>query len=103
MIIYVSNTNMIELYGLRGAVDNEFVNDATVTLTIKSLAGTIVDGPLDMVPTNESPPKGNYRAIVDHDLDLLPNTSYMAVIDVDAGPNRIGHWEMKFRPTTRER
>jgi len=103
MIFYVANTNEIVLYGLRGAVDGLPVNTATVTLTIKDLEGEVLMEDIPMVLTTESPPKGDYRAVVDADVSLLPNTSYIAVVDANAGPGRIGHWELKFRPTVRER
>lgn len=101
-VVYVANTNVLDLIGLKSVVDNAFVNSATVTVTVKDSALVAVTGqtwPTAMVyvPTSN----GNYRAYFENDLALTNKKKYIAVIDADAGVNRIGHWEFPFTAATR--
>lgn len=101
-IVYVANTNVIELAGLKDAVEGEFVNDATVTVTVKDGDGEEVAGqtwPATMGFVTDS--DGLYRGIIEDDVELTAGTTYYAHVEVDAGPDRIGHWEFAFVPKTR--
>ncbi|WP_217577326.1 hypothetical protein [Mesorhizobium sp. GbtcB19] len=103
-IVYVANTNLIEVLGLKSAVEGEFIGDATVTVTVKDGAGTNVSGqtwPLTLTSTDGTEPEGNYRGILKDTLDLTAGTQYFAHVDADAGADRIGHWEFAFTPKTR--
>jgi len=104
--VYVQNTNLLEIFHLRSAVDDEFVDNAAISVTVvKASDGEEVDGedwPIVMEPFgDESPSQGNYRAVISDMVDFEPNARYIALIDVDAGPQRIAHWEIPF--TARER
>lgn len=102
MTAFVANTNLLELIGLTSAIEDEFINDATVTVTIKDGVGNNVTGatwPLAMDYVTAS--DGNYRTILTHELAFAHNAKYVAAIDADGGTNRIGHWEFPFRPATR--
>ncbi|MDX8513529.1 hypothetical protein [Mesorhizobium captivum] len=101
-VVYVGNTNIIELTGLKSAVEGTYVNDADVTVTVKDADGNAVAGqtwPAAMTYVAAS--NGNYRGILEDDLALVDGTTYFAHIDADAGANRIGHWEFAFVPKTR--
>jgi hypothetical protein len=105
--IYIDNTNVITLYRLKSAVDNLYIADADVSVTIVNKDGTAVaapDGtwPLAMQETGESPSKGDYQAVLSDEIEFIPNTTYVAVVEVDAGPDRIGHWEVPFVARTRK-
>jgi hypothetical protein len=101
-VVYVGNTNIIEVTGLKSAVEGAYVNDADVEVTVKDGAGNDVAGQIwpaamDYVAASN----GNYRGILEDDLALVDGTTYFAHIDADAGANRIGHWEFAFVPKTR--
>lgn len=104
-IVYVANTNVIELTGLTDAITEAAINDATVTVTIKDADGEEVAGqtwpaPMDAVDGTDGIP-GLYRGIIEDDVAMTAGTQYFAHVEVDAGPDRIGHWEFAFVPKTR--
>lgn len=101
-VVYVDNTNLVELSGLKSAVEDEFISDATVRLTVKDEAGANVTGqtwPATLTYVDAS--DGVYRGIIEDDVAIEAGTTYIAHIDANAGANRIGHWEFAFVPKTR--
>jgi hypothetical protein len=103
MTVFVANSNVLELQGLKSAIENVFVNDATVTVTLKDSSGASVSGqswPTTMAYVAAS--SGNYRAIMKDTLALIAGASYTAFIEVNAGADRIGHWEFKIKPSVRK-
>lgn len=100
--VYVGNTNIIELSGLKSAVEGDAINDASVTVTVKDANGAAVSGQTWPATMNQvAGTDGLYRGILEDDLALVDGESYVAVIDADAGANRVGHWEFAFVPKTR--
>lgn len=101
-LVYVDNTNLVELSGLKSAIEDTFINDATVRLTVKDEDGTSITGqtwPATLTYVASS--DGVYRGIIEDDVALIDGTTYYAHIDANAGTNRIGHWEFAFVPKTR--
>jgi hypothetical protein len=99
---FVANTNNLELNGLRNAATGAFVNDATVTVTIKDRAGATVAGvswPLSMPYVTTS--SGNYRAAVSHTLALVAGQWYTAEISATGG-GLVGFWVKPFAAITRQ-
>jgi hypothetical protein len=99
---FVGSTNVLELRGLKNAVDDEFIDDATVTVTVKDAAGTNVSGqgwPLTMDYVADS--DGDYRAILENDIAFVARRTYFAHISANAGTNRIATWKFAFTPQTR--
>lgn len=102
--VYIDNTNIIEVRGLKSALEDEFIADATVRVTVKDSAGASVTGqtwPLTMTSTDGTDPEGNYRGILKDTLVLTDGETYYAHVDANAGTDRIGHWEFAFVPKTR--
>lgn len=103
---YVANTNTLELNGLKSEVEGIFINDATVTVTIKDSAGVEVTGQgwpllLDYVDGTD----GNYRTALTHNLNLLNGKKYTAFIDADGSTSDLelyGHWEFIFTAQARK-
>lgn len=99
---YVANTNVLEVRELKSAIEDTFINDATVSVTVKDGEGNAVAGqswPASMAYVASS--NGWYRAIIEDAVDFEADETYYAFIDADAGTNRIGHWEHAFVPKTR--
>ena len=104
MTAFVANTNILELRGLKDGITGVFINDADVLVTLETDAGVEV-GPvswpitMSYVPTSD----GIYRATIGSELDLVAGGCYKAIIEADAGVDRIGHWDFAFVPLTRIR
>jgi hypothetical protein len=105
-IVYVANTNNLELRGLKSVSSGEFINDAVVTVTIKD--GKVSDSdlageswPLTMEYVVGS--DGDYRVGLTHTLPFVAKHHYTAIIDSEVGspPERTGHWEFPFKASTR--
>lgn len=102
MTAFVANTNVLELTGLKEEITEAFINNATVTVTIKDTDGNEVIGEtwpfaMDYVAASD----GDYRAFVSEDLELIANTRYIAYIEADGGANRVGHFEFHFKALAR--
>lgn len=100
MTAFVANSNVLQLVGLKGALDGAWVNNATVTATVKDDNGNSVTGAVGLTMTYVSGSNGNYSVLLGAALPFKAGAVYRAFIDVDAG-GRIGHWEFPFRPLTR--
>jgi hypothetical protein len=102
MTAFVANTNVLELTGLTSNIEEAFINDATVTVTVKDTADVDVTGetwPVTMDYITDS--DGNYRAILIDALPLVGNRKYIAHISADGGEDRIGYWKFEFTPQDR--
>ncbi len=100
-VAFVSNTNLLEVIGLKDAVTGAFINGATVTATIKDKAGAVVLGqtfPVTLAFVSGS--NGDYRATLVKALLLVDDTEYIAEITATdtAGD---GFWEFPFVSETR--
>ena len=85
-LIFRNNDHLIKLTGLKDASDDSFINDATVTVTIKTLADVAVSGiswPLTLVYTASS--DGDYTVTLDKAIILVLWDRYVAEITVVAG------------------
>lgn len=102
MVAFVGNTNLLEIRGLKSAVEGTFINNATVTVTVRDSNGNTVSG--QSWPTTMSyvaASSGDYRAVIEDDAALLARQTYTAEISVNAGANRIGFWKYVFKPQDR--
>jgi hypothetical protein len=102
MTAFVLNTNALDLLGLKSHTEDTFLNDATVNFVIQDKGGVPVAGvtwPQAMVYVDAS--NGDYQGIVPSLAEMLPGKVYYAIIDAQGGGERIGHWEMPFKPLTR--
>lgn len=96
MILYIDNTNTIELRGLKDSADDSAVTTATVTVTIEDANGdalTDLDG-VSMPHVSA----GLYRADIDPDIDLTGAKS--AVVRAVIGEVE-GLWRCGVRVVTR--
>jgi len=103
MVAFVANTNILELRGLQTAVDDAYVNNATVTVTIKDDCGSNVAGqtwPATMTYVSAS--NGDYRVIVSSAVQIKAGKKYFAEISATGGASEIGFWRYPFRPQTRQ-
>ncbi len=102
MTAFVANTNVLELNGLRSEIEDAYINNATVTVTVKDADGTAVAGEswpmtMDYVLSSD----GDYRAIMSATLPFVAKAKYTAFIEANGGTDRVGHFEFTFKPITR--
>jgi len=101
-LVFIGNTNMIELRGLRDELSGEYINDATVTVTIRDLTGTEMDGqqwPATMPYVDGS--RGIYRVPIVHSVPFTKDTNYIATITASAAGGTRGEWGMPLLARTR--
>ena len=103
MAAFVANTNVLELRGLQIAVDETYVNNATVSVTVKDDCGVVVSGqtwPALMQYVESS--DGDYRLTLANSLQLKSGKRYFAEITATTGGSGTGFWRYPFRPQTRQ-
>jgi hypothetical protein len=85
--LYVGNDNVLEVASLKDDTTGEFLNSATVSVTLKNAStGVNVVGetwPLNMSYITDS--NGIFRCSLKHELELLAGQQYNAVITADGG------------------
>lgn len=99
MVAFVANTNILELIGLYDPIGEEFINDASVAVTTledENGAGVFPLSGTPIVMDYVSGSDGGYRAVLSASLPLTAGECYVAHIDVDAGTDRIAHYEFRF-------
>lgn len=103
MTALVANTNNLELLGLQNASNGAYVNDATISVTVKDASGIDVVGETWPIPMNYvSGSDGDYRCVLIDTLSFNSGMTYTANISVNAGSNRIAFWEYDFKALTRK-
>lgn len=100
-IIYVDNTGVVELDGLKNAITGAFENTATVNARIQ-YQGVDIAGetwPIDLVYVTSS--NGLYRGLLLHSLDMTGGRVYTAIVNATAG-SLIGEWNCKVLAKDRQ-
>lgn len=101
-VLYVGNTNVVEVADLHNEVTGAEVNDATVTLTLKDSDGDNVAGetwPLTMAYVTDS--DGLYRATLVDTLPLTDNGRYTAEISAVVSGSLKAFWRLDCLAKTR--
>jgi hypothetical protein len=101
MTAYVDNTNVLQIVGLRDTLTADFINDATVVVTVKDADGDAVAGetwPMTMAYVTGS--NGDYSVTLSTDLDIEARVAYFAHIDATVDGN-VASWQFRFRPQVR--
>lgn len=94
-ILYDGNDMVLEVASLKNDVSGEFLNEATVTVSLADSAGEPVAGnpwPLALEYLEDS--NGVYRATLADTLTLSPGARYVAEVIADAGSGQRGKWEV---------
>ena len=103
-LIYIDNTNVIELTELTNSVTSAAITNATVTVSLYDSAGVLVtsqSSPNQIFPLSMSHVAGGtYRAALIDGLVIVENRQYIAHIDANAS-GTIGHWELPVRAKVR--
>lgn len=95
--LYYGNDMLLEVAGLRDQATGDYLNAATVTVTLEDDADVQVTGeswPLAMSYVASS--NGVYRATLRDTLSLTNNARYVATVIADAGEGKRGRWDVDF-------
>lgn len=100
--LYVGNDNVLEVDGLKNAVADTYINNATVSVILVDKNGEQVEGDtwpktMDYVADSD----GKYRCTLKDTLSLSPMEAYTATITADGGADLKGYWEFALRSATR--
>jgi hypothetical protein len=102
MTVFVANTNVLDLIGLKSEIEGTFINGAAVSVTVTDTSDAEVAGETwPLVMSYIAASSGNYRAILSDTLPLVPKTGYVAHITANGGADRVGRWSFAFKPLTR--
>ena len=92
-MLYVGNTNIVELNSLKDSVTGDVDEGATVTLVVKDMGGAEVPGetyPLAMPHVSN----GNYLVNLDSGLGIEACQNYqLCVTALGSSPDSVGYWE----------
>tara|TARA_R110000868_G_scaffold276699_1_gene536417 strand:- start:47 stop:358 length:312 start_codon:yes stop_codon:yes gene_type:complete len=103
MTAFVANTNVLELRGLQLAITEAYLNNATVSVTVKDDCGDNVSGQTWPATMNYvSASNGDYRAILLNTVALQSGKKYFAEISATGVNSEVGFWRYSFRPQTRQ-
>lgn len=100
--LYLGNDMLLEVANLRDQATGEYLNAATVTVSLENSEGVPVVGeswPLAMTYITAS--NGTYRAILRDTLTLASGARYVAEVIADAGEGRRARWDLDFVCRTR--
>lgn len=101
-IAYLNNDNIIELEGLKNDATGAFINDATVTVTLKDEAGAEVSGqtwPTTLLYVAAS--DGVYRATLQDVLSLTEKERYFAEVSANGGAGLQGEFVLPVQAEVR--
>lgn len=91
--LYIDNTNTVTLSGLQNSVDDSYINNATVSVTIVDSDDTEVGGAtwpitLDYVAASN----GIYRALIPFGITITEDEEYFAVVTAVSGSTQ-ANWK----------
>lgn len=100
LLLWIDNSNVIELRKLTNSVTGVADTGATVTVTLQDPDGVNVSGqtwPATLLHDAD----GTYRVTLEDDLVLEPGGSYVAVVDVIGTGGEVAKWETPVQAHTR--
>ena len=82
--------------GLYDTVTKSFVNDATMTFTLKNSAGSAVSGASAVSMTYVTGSQGCYRGVLEDGVSLTENSTYYLEITATGSSDRIGFRRIEY-------
>ena len=102
-VLFYENDNVLRITNAHNSLTDEYINDATVYVTLRDLNDNEVAGetwPKQLAYVTDS--NGEYRTILPYDLTLSVNTNYYADITFDGGEDLRGAWRRYVRVIRRK-
>jgi len=88
--IYISADNLVSWEGMVNESTDEYINDAVVTFTLKTVAGVAVTGASAISMTYQTASDGNYHGILESTVTLTADTQYYLEIIATSGGTLVG-------------
>jgi hypothetical protein len=82
--------------GLYDTVTETFVNDATVTFTLKDSAGSAVSGASAVSMTYVTGTKGVYEGVMEDNVSLTAGSTYYLEITATGSSDRVGFRRIQY-------
>lgn len=100
--IYLSNDNLLSIEGLKNSSSGSYMNDATVTTTLKDSGGTAVSGQTFPISLNYiAATNGNYQATLENTLNMVEGSIYTATITATSSGGLYAEWDLQLTATKR--
>jgi hypothetical protein len=84
--VYISSSNLIEIDGLKDASNSAYVNDATVTFTLRNSANAAVSGATAVAMTYVVASNGKYQGTLPNTVSLTEGAKYWLEITSTKSP-----------------
>ena len=98
--IYIGNTNLAVLTGVKSNISDDFDDGAVITITLLDGSGAEVAG--QVWPANMfNEPGGTYAATLEDDLEVLLNHVYTAVVDGVGSAGEVMHIQESVKAINR--
>ena len=85
LILYPSNDNLVTWDAMTRASDGAYVNDATVTMTLKTAAGVAVSGAENVSLPYVAASNGKYQGAIESTVALITDASYRLEVTAVSG------------------
>ncbi len=100
-IIYIGNSNVVELETLHDSISDAVITDATVTATMVNDSDVLVSGESWPISLSHDG-GGTYRATMSENLVLVKNNKYWIEITATGTGGEVGYWLLKVTAADRE-
>lgn len=94
MKLYVSNTNEVQLIGLQNESTKAYINDATVTFTLKDADGNVVENLLDQAMAYVTASNGCYKGSIADTVVLQVGHRYFVEVTATKSGVGVGFWRV---------
>jgi hypothetical protein len=102
-VLLIGNDQTLLVEGLQDEITGDYINNATVTATIKDKRDVAVAGqswPATLAYVDDS--NGNYRGNLEDGLELVQGRVYWVEITANAGSDIIAFWRFRLAAMYRE-
>ena len=88
MTLHIGEDNNVYWRGLQRESDGEYVNDATVTFTVRNSQGIALTGAEDVTLVNVAGSDGDYIGVLDAGVPLEERTHYLLELTALVGSSK---------------
>ncbi len=99
MNLFIGNSNVVQVRGLRNSVTGQYVNGADCSFSVLR-NGTAISGGSNVPMSHVPGSNGHYFGVLPETADLN-NAIHVVIITVDGGLNQDALWTIPVRPSIR--